>query len=598
MIRNICISFSPVLAVLAGLILALCFSAVPAMASDVRVSGSVSSRNIAVGQQFTFTVEIQSREPRNIKSPELPELEGMRYLTTVPRTSSSYSLVNGVAQMTYRFSYVLEAVETGSWHVPSAYVSIDGREYQTRPVTVIIREEGDIATQRGTRARPERPEIYLELELSENRPVRGQQIIAEIVLYFRNTIEVSTFHVTQGWQTEGFWLEDLNQSPTRRPESVILDGKSYSRAVLSRYALFPARSGELSVPPFSIRASIRQSGRFQDNFSSFFQGFGRQRNIDLQTSPKTVRVQPPPRPPDDGKLISALGQFTIERKLSQNTVKLGEAVDVITEVRGSGNLGLITRPHFEYPASFDTHRPRETIERDERAPIVTGSKQFRDVLIARSAGTFTLPQDLVYIYDDIRRRYEPHFLPELIIEVVRDPNAKVTLALNQDVRLTPIRGSVKWTTLESRPIYFAWWFWFALVIPLGLFTAGYRARRYQLKLDGDRSFCRREQAYDNAMALLSSTGTITGTKPMYTVIYKAASNFITDQLDLPAAGLSEKQIADELRKRNVEAPLANRVQQLLQKCSEIRYAPDPSARDLLSDLNEARRLISELRPQL
>ncbi len=568
-----------------------------ALASDVRVSATVSTTHIAVGQQMTLTVEVQSREPRSVSRPELPELTGMQYLSSLPQTSSRYSLVDGIAQMTYRFSYAILAAEEGSHQIPSVYVSVDGREYHTGSITVRIRPPGD-ETQRPLARRSQRPEMFLEMELSEERPVRGQQIVAEIVLYFRNTIEVNTFHVTQSWQTEGFWREDLNRSPTRRPESIILDGVPYRRAVLNRYALFPTRAGELTIPSFSIQASVRQSGRFRDDFSGFFDGFGQQRNVDLQSPPKTVRVLTPPTPPVEGQLISALGQFRVERTLSQDVVKLGESVDIITEIRGSGNLGLITRPVYEYPVSFDTHRPRETIERNERAPQMSGSKQFRDVLIARNAGTFTIPQSIIVVYDDIRRKYDQHILPELSIEVVRDPNARITIAQDQQVRLIPIRGSVTWTNNKRTHAWFSWWFWFALVIPAGAFACGYRAYLYQNKLNSDESFSRKEQALYKANELLKTTSTTTGTKEIYSIIFKTISNYITDRLNLPGAGLTADQLALELQRANVSRPITKRVRTLLEKCAIVRYTPDPSARDLMSDLIEARKLISDLEAQI
>ncbi len=562
-------------------------------ASDVRVSASVSSTHIAVGQQLTLSVEVQSREPRTVSQPELPELDGMQYMSSLPQTSSRYSLVDGISQMTYRYNYSLLATEVGSFQIPSVYISVDGREYHTRPISVRVRSSGDDDAQPRGR-RPQRPEMFLEMELSEERPIRGQQIIAEIVLYFRNTIEVNTFHVTQSWQTEGFWREDLNRSPTRRPESVILDGIPYRRAVLNRYALFPTRVGDLDIPPFSIRASVRQSGRFRDDISGFFDGFGQQRNVDLKTSPKSIRVLVPPTPPSDGQLISALGQFRVERTLSQDVVKLGESVDVITEIRGSGNLGLITRPVFEYPASFDTHRPREVIERNERSPQMSGNKQYRDVLIARNAGTFTIPENTILVYDDIRRRYERHILPALTIEVIRDPNARITIAQDHRIRLTPIRGSVTWTNANRRPAWITWWFWFALIIPGGIFAYGYRAHMYQSKLNSDESFSRKELALYKAERLLKSTSRITGTKEIYSIIHKTLTNFITDRINLPNAGLSDSQIVAELQKKNVTQPVIKRVSTLIQKCATIRYTPDPTARDLMSDLSEARRLISDL----
>lgn len=567
-------------------------------AADIGVSASLSSRTLEIGDRVTLSVEVQSTEPRSVTRPELPELDGFRYLSTVPNTSTNYSMINGTAKMVYKYSYTIQATESGSFQIPTVYVDVDGQEYATRPFTVSVHETGDRTRQHATPSRTERRPVFLELELNEEQPVRGQQIIADIVLYFRNSVEITSFQISRSWQTEGFWREDLSQSEMRRPETVILDGNQYRRAVISRYALFPTRSGELNIPGYAIDARIRMLGRFRDEFSSFFDGSGRQRDVDLETEPRTLTVSTPPIPPSDGQLISALGRFSIDRKLSSKRVKLGESVEVISEIKGTGNLGLITRPSYNYPRSFDTHRPREVIDRDKSAPEMTGTKQYRDVLIARSAGTFTIPETTIQVYNDARRQYEPHVLPELTIEVVRDPNARVSIAQSDNFRLTPIRGSVTWSDGAHRPFYQLWWFWFALVLPLALFFYGFRAWQYNIRLSTDETFWRQERAYEHAMDHLESANSLADTKEVYSLIDNTLYRYITDRLGLPSAGLSEDRLVDELRRCRVEQPLLNRVQNLLKKCATIRYLPDSSAMDQVSDLAEARNIISQLDPQL
>ncbi len=589
-LRIVLLSLSLTITILSAL-----FYGQSAAASDARATASVSSTHVMLGERFTLHIELQSREPRNVSRPELPELDGMRFVSTVPQTTTSYSLVNGVAQMTYRYSYTIQATDSGAYHIPEVYLNVDGEEHATRPVTIVIQTPEDGEARQPRQRVTQQPSIFLELEIDEEQPVRGQQIVAEMVLYFRNNIDVNSFHVLRSWQTEGFWREDLNESQTRRAESVVLQGQSYRRAVIARYALFPTRTGELSIPSYAIRASIRQSSR---ESSSLFDGYGRRREVNVESSPRTLQVHSPPLPPSDGQHISALGQFTIERSLSQDRIKLGEAVDVITEIQGSGNLGLITRPSYEYPPAFDTHRPRETVDRNMEAPRMAGTKQFRDVLIARNTGTFTIPETTVHTYNDALRRYEAHTLPELTLEIARDPNARVTMAQRDDFRLTPARGSVTWTRDSQSSFLSSWVFWFALVLPLALFVMGYRQFRYKQKLAGDKRFERYERAPDQALSLLEQAGRHPNHKSVYSNIHKALNNFITDRLDLPAAGVTEQELTQELRKRNVEQPLCDRVYRLLNKCATIRYAPDPSSHDTEEDISEAHALISQLKMQL
>ncbi|MDI6402108.1 BatD family protein, partial [Balneolaceae bacterium ANBcel3] len=475
------------------------FSEKEVLARDIQVIASVPSGSVFAGERFTLNVDINTNEPRDISEPTLPDLRGMRYLSTSPNLSTSYTMVNQTARMTYRYSFTIEALETGTFQIPPFQVDVDGREYATRPITVVINSLHDRSQPSFSRYR-DRPPIFLELELSENEPVRGQQVIAEIVLYFQNSMEVSSFQVSQSWQTEGFWREDLNDRQTRQATSIVLNGRPYRRAVLARYALFPTRSGELTIPPFSIRTTVRQSGQYRNHTDPFFDGFGQRRNINLETTELPVTILPLPQAPLEGQLISAMGQFTVERSLSRNQVVLGEAIDVITEIQGAGNLGLITRPSYDYPDVFDTHRPRETIDRDPNVPRMAGTKQFRDVLIARSVGKFVVPESIILVFNDQKRAYEKHILPELSLEVVRDPNARITLAQNDQFRIVPVKGAVRWepAAQPDSSLWGTWWLWVMVLLPAVAIASAHRLYKYRQKLLNDELFERYEHAYDNA----------------------------------------------------------------------------------------------------
>lgn len=565
------------------------------LGSGLNVSAYVPSTNLTKGEHFTLNVQVQSRETHSISQPGLPELDGLQYLSTVPRTSTSYSLVNGVSQMTYRFSYTLQATDEGAIQIPPVYLNIDGKEYATAPITLFVRPAEEKISPHPIPDATSRPEIFLELGLSEEAPVRGQQIITEVILYFRNTINVNTFHITQSWQTEGFWKEDLNESPTRRPESVILDGLSYRRAVIARYALFPTRTGELTIPPFMIRASIRQTSRYGDDFHSLFDGFGRQRSVDLKSAPRTIQVKAPPPPPADGQLISALGQFEINRTLARDRIVLGEAVDVITQIQGIGNLGLITRPTYKYPENFDTHRPQEIIRRDEEKPYVSGVKEFRDVLIARTAGTFTIPEHTLWVYNDLKRRYQRHRLPALTLEVVRDPNARITIAASDRLPIQPIRGSVTWHTSEKRSFYQDRWFRAGLLFPILLLAIGYRKYLYHKKLASDRGFYRFEHAWNNAIAILNQAHPQMEPREAYRLIYQSLSIFITDKLNLPASGLTEQEITEALLRQQADEDVAEKTRRLLVKSATIRFAPESAYADIEADIKEAHQILNLLK---
>lgn len=569
------------------------------------VRASLSATQVQVGQQVTLQVIIESPRAVHAERIELPELLGLQYISTIPRSSTHYTLSGGTTQLTYRYEYTLRALEAGSFQIDPVYVQINTEEFATSPLIIHINPSDQQRSAVSQTPRSHRSPVFLQMELSEHRPYRGQQIVAEVALFFLPGIDVSSYQVTRSWQTEGFWTEDLDQSETRRAETVILDGVAYRRAILSRYALFPARTGSLTLPPYEISAAIRLGNRPDSNARSVFEGFGRQRNKELRTETANIIVQNLPATPSEDQFLRAIGQFHLERTLSEHTVKLGESVDVITRISGTGNLALIIRPEYDYPELFDTHSPREIIQRDPQAPRLSGTKEFRDVIIPRSAGEFELPETTVLVFNDITRRYEPKTLPPLTLTVVRDPNARVMLTERERFRLSPIRSTSHWTTAASPPLTARWWFWMALVLPASLLMYAYRTLAYRHKLAQDPSFRRSQQALDRALASLGRLPEAPSQKEASSAIYHSLTGYLVDRLGLSGGTHTHRHLIDALESLNVEQPLLQRLSDVLEHCATQRFAPvdepsDPSQVRLpaLERLQEARRILDELSRQL
>src|SRR5690625_5830892 len=116
-----------------------------------------------------------------------------------------------------------------------------GTKHQTQTIQFEILDRGQLSPESGEQF----PDIFLEVQLDDERPMTGQQIVASIVLYFKQGMEVTSYQPTSGWRTDGFWKEELENIRQPQAESVILSGVRYRTATLLRYALFPTRSGEL-----------------------------------------------------------------------------------------------------------------------------------------------------------------------------------------------------------------------------------------------------------------------------------------------------------------------------------------------------------------
>ncbi len=558
-----------------------------AQAEDIDVQASLSREYVNIGENVELHIEVRAEDARHIERPALPNISGVRFASTTPEASTRYRVEDGRPVIVQRFTYQLQGVEEGLVAIPQMSVAVDGENYYSNELDIRVTGQGQAPpTER-------RPEMFLQKELSDDQPVRGQQITADIVVYFRDYININNYQVTQGWSSEGFWHEDMSDDHQARAETVFLDGIRYRRAVLMRHAVFPTRAETLRMQPYKIRINAR--GRPPDGDSELF-GRGGTQDIELETDRMELDVASLPQP-NEGQYINAVGELTIDRYIDRETLQIGESTEMVTEISGSGNLALLNRPEYSIPSAFDTFQPRETIDLDMSGPMMQGTNEFRDVLIARRVGTFTIPADTIAVYNNLTRSYETVELPELELTVERDPTAQIGSSDTGGFRVSPINTVTAWLTPEDRILAGQWWFWVGLITPFFILIGSYQYHQYRQKVLGNTSLQRKSGAYNTARAMLADAkkenqnGNI---KEAYALIYRTLLTFITDKLDTRKAGYTEQGIMNLVQPYVDDIRRMDRLEFLLKRCSKIRYTQQTEIESAEEDIDATLGLITYL----
>ena len=371
------------LAILFFLLISL-FANSMVLAQEVTVQATLSENNIFEGESVQLDIAISGTALNSLERPEIPSISGLRYLPNRTISGSNYTYVNGKPSLTQSYGFQFIAQTPGSYTVPSIKVTVNGKDFTTKPIAFKVLDPKTIDNGNAERA----PDIYVRLEPSTTDPVVGQQVVADVVLYFKSEIDVSNYNTVPGWKAEGFWKEELNNPAQARTTSVIINGIRYKRARLLQYALFPTKAGELTLSPYTLTVRIRNTRRTARDPFNF--SFG-QENKELKTLPVTLTVGRPPAI-ENAEYIGAVGDFEIERTIKPNSAYVGESIEIITEIKGSGNLPLLNKPEYDFPESLELYNPQENtvITRDNR--LIAGSKVFTDIIIARNDGRYSIPE--------------------------------------------------------------------------------------------------------------------------------------------------------------------------------------------------------------
>lgn len=572
------------------------FGKVALAQQDFQLQATVSENQIFIGEQFNLRVEVTGSSMRDVSLPVVPDIDGIGLLSQTPSRSSSISIVNGSTTTSTTYSYALIARETGTFTIPPVTIEVDGEQYQTESIQVEVIEKGELSED----GRRQLPDIFLEVEVDDENPVPGQQIVASIQLFFKQGIEVTSFQPNAGWRTDGFWKEELENIRQPQAESVILEGVRYRTATLIRYALFPTRSGELTLSEFPLNVGIRSQTARNDPFGSFFGSAGSQRRVTLESEPLTIDVRDIP-PPPQGLSINAVGDMSVERTLMSGDVTVGETLELTTRVNGEGNIPLVRMPEYNFPENLEQYTPQESSNIERRGLTIRGEKVFTELLAPRAPGDYMIPSEQVAIFDPVTSNYEYVTLPALPYTVEPGNGEQNNMALSSGVQIQPVTGLAVWNRATSGSVFSRFWFWILLILPFAALIVAVRKKRLLMKLSTDKEFARAHRAIDVAQERLEHARAIVDEadpKEIYNILHKALFGYLTDKFHLPEAGLSDQELMDEVRKSKIDEAQQNQIKKILDKCATISFAPSGDRTDYRSDIIKTENLISELNEQL
>lgn len=579
---------------LLGLFTAL-FLPLDLFAQDFNLEATVSENRIFVGEQFNLNIEVSGSSMQDVSLPTLPQLSGVRVLSSSPSRSTSISIINGrtTTSTTYRFSLI--ARETGVYTIPPVSIQIDGETRTTNPIQIEIIEKGNLSTDGSQQL----PDIFLEIELDDDNPVTGQQIVASVVLYFKQGIEITSFQPTAGWRTDGFWKEELENIRQPEPESVILDGVRYRTATLLRYALFPSRSGTLTLSEYPMSVGVRTRPERNDPFGSFFGGGVNQRRVSLESEPIDMDVKPLPEADSNAVSINAVGDLNIERSLNRSDVVTGETVELTTTIRGTGNVPLVRRPIYDLPDGLDLYTPEESSNVERRGLSIRGDKNFTELLVPRAPGRYSIPEQQIAVFDARNNRYKYITLPAVSFTANPSSNRSIAATSGSNQGMPgPITDLAVWNNQKSTPLHQTTLFWILLGVPILALVVGYLKKNQLDRLKSDRNYSRNYNALEKAQVRIEQAKQAHESqkpKELYNQLHKALTGFISDKVGLPEAGISDSELIKKVKEKNAASETVKLLKQLLDKCATISYAPAGSMADQQSDIDKTERIIKELK---
>ena len=541
----------------------------------------------------------------------------------------STQIINGQRsqRLEISYTYVLRPTGEGFAKISPASATIGGKVYTTKELSIEVvkgasqqsgsqtsagEATGNAAQKpRSSAGEVSAKDIFLKLSFSKTKVVKGEPIIATLKLYTR--VPIAGFEDIKFPVFNGFWNQEIETPQNINFVRENVDGQIYNSAVLRKYMLLPQQTGDIVVKPAEMicQVQVRTShsgGRsiFDDFFDSGYQVVKKR----VSSAEATIKVSPLPAgaPASFGQ---GVGNFSLDVKLSRDSVKAHEAGSLIVTVQGSGNLNLIEAPKVQLPADFELYDVKTSNNYSYGSNGISGSKTFEYPFIPRSEGVFEVPP-VEYSYYDIKSdRYVTLKSMPVTIKVAKGDNvvgagtlvqgiSKQAVAnLGEDIRYI-LQGT---PALSAKGKFFVGsaGYFVALFVIAVLFGVLYWSLDKRAKLKGDVVRTRNRKANKVARGRLKLAEQYMQQNlrsPFYEEMHKAMLGYISDKLAMQFADMQRDTIKETMEAKKVSAGNIADFMQLLDDCEMARYSMESGEGEMAAQYSKAINVISNLEGEL
>lgn len=582
----------------------LIFTAASMLADEVKFTAS-ATQVVQVGERFQLTYEVNA-EGSNFRGPDFGKF---RYLSgPYTSVSQSTSIINGKVTQNFskKYIYSLQALDEGEFTIAPATITVDGKEYQSNAVNIKVVSGQGGKTKSSPQAQqpqrqPQRPKssasiqnAFIDVDISNSKPFVGEQLIATYNLYYRLNI---TRGATSKHNLTGFYVKVLKENNNINPETVVtVGGVQYYKALIKQVALFPQKSGEITINPLEFDCRVEDWFNYQV--------------VTLKSDPVKINVSPLPLTNKPASFSGAVGYFDISASVDKTELKANDALTYKIQIRGKGNLELIGAPELRFPADFEVYDPKISNNIETNPTGISGTRTFEYLIVPRNHGTYNIPQVGFAYFNPSKEEYINLQTKAFTIEVEKSDRISEGITyggvsqdevelIGQDIRHI-MQGPYHLQKVNSYFFNsFSFYLWAGIPLIIVLIMV-FPVKRRQAKLK-------------NTVLLKNRRATKVARKNLkkarqflqkgddghfYIEISTALWGYIGDKFNIPRARLSRDTVHEKLAGEKVGGATIDQFIQTLDHTEYARFAPGESASRMQEIYEEALTIISKIEQEL
>jgi hypothetical protein len=332
-----------------------------------------------------------------------------------PSVSSEFTWMNGQSTRRKIYRYTAHPLAPGTASIGPVTLTAGAQTETLAAVSLEVLADRTTETNDPARILRElvatgRDPIFVVAEADQASLFAGEQVVVTWTLY--NAASVQQYGVSELPKLADFWTEELDVRG-EEPREIALAGRVVQKLVVRRAALFPLRSGSLTVEPMSIDAQLMKRSDSGSLFSIFE---GSVVDVHRRSAPLTLDVRPLPAGPP----VAAVGDVSLQ--CSTPVQKNGGPVLIDVVETGAANLRAAPPPSFaaRLDGAMQMVEGGVTVQRRGTAVMTRG---WRFQLLPSAPGMFVVPPLVTTILTPAGTRRELRCDQRTLLVEAADPAA-------------------------------------------------------------------------------------------------------------------------------------------------------------------------------
>lgn len=556
-------------------------------------------------------------------------------------TSSSFSMVNGktTSSSSVTFTYTVTSDKAGTFHIPVATVTSDGKTYKSASPQITVLPSGSSSSNSGGQNsgqgssqggqsnlqsmthgsqadrmhtqnigdRITNKDIFIAVTASKKRVYEQEAVLLTYKLY--TLVNISSLEGKMP-ELDGFHVQEIGRQ--RQPELKMehYNGKNYGTVVWSQYVVFPQHTGTMTIPEIKYEATVVQQNRSADPFDIFFGGGSMVQEVRKTVMAPAVTLQvdalPTPKP---ANFSGAVGKFSIKSSLTPQQLKSNDATTLRLTVSGTGNMKLMKAPTVAWPKDFESYDPKTEDKTKIGASGSSGSVIYDYISVPRHQGKYELaPVEFCY-FDPDAREYKTIAAEGYTIDVEKGKGSSSSASsgltkeevelLNSDIRYIK-SGEPSYLNADSA-LFGSMRYWMIYAAALLVFGILVYAFRRKAIANADLAGRRGRGASKVASRRLKQARKLLNkndANAFYEETMKALWGYVSDKLNIPVSELTKDNVRERLAARNLSQDLTDQFLAALDECEFARFAPGDPAQTMDKVYGTAEDVINKMDNEL